>query len=320
MFGRVLSVEVIEPGGKSTFLVDPEQDINLKCSGTIEYMSVNVGAPTATIEVYNLSMEMSKSIFSNKKIGSEDGVLIRIKHGYRDEGSEPSLIFIGKVKRAFTTRVDATTTITKIYAHQLSEFFTSGVSSVYVEDGTSIYDCVQKLFETSTVQDITVNIPITLKDYYLEVGESLFGKTVDLVNQLVKKAGHILTVGATGVNIVPEKPSARDMEVIVLATLENNKLRPQSGLIGYPSVDTEGIRFDTLINPKISLYSYVWLPGAAIIERREGFTMQANLGASYDVAGLYRVVKMVTRFDSRGRDSKTSYVALSAGIGSEYYK
>lgn len=96
----------------------------------------------------------------------------------------------------------------------------------------------------------------------------------------------------------------------------------RSGLLGFPCIDTEGMRFETLINPNITLYSYVWLPNTAIIDSRDGFPgeVRAQYGAGYDPAGLYRVTKMTTQFDSHTGECKTSYLAVMAGTSSVYYK
>lgn len=331
MFGRILSVEVFDRQGDSVYLVDPTQESKLMCSGTIEYLPSSSGAPRATIQVYNIPATVAAPIFALKKtMVDEDGYnvivddpkFIRVSFGYEDENDgKLSTIFLGTIARAFTTRQDALTTITKIYAYQVQNFFTSGVSTAQFDAGTSVYEVVEGLFENSTVQGIDYQIPDGLKEYYIDSPISFYGKTLDCVNSILSKVDYMISTTPMGLAFVPMRPTSADMDVVILGEYtEDGRVEARSGLIGYPCIDTEGMRFETLINPKIVLYSYVWLPNSAIIDSRDGFVPSNQFGASYDPAGLYRVVKMTTQFDSHTGACKTSYVAVMAGTSSAYYK
>ena len=328
MFGRILSVEVFDINGDSTFLVDSEQETRLACNGTIEYLPAASGAPRATLEVYNLPATFSETLFANHLLGIEkDGdirtvKMLRICFGYEDEnGGKTSAIFVGKIARAFNTRYDATTVITRIYAYQLVDMFTTAVSSVLLEAGMSIYECMEKLFENCSVKGADIQIPDALRAFKIGVDLSCYGKTLDYVSYLARTVDYIVVTTPLGMTFSPVKPSQGDLDVVVLARYtEDGKVEAQSGLIGFPCIDTEGMRFETLINPNIRLFTYVWVPSSAILDQRVGYLPTANFGATYDPAGLYRVVKMTTKFDSQVGDCKTSYVALSAGASSKYFK
>lgn len=335
MFGRVLSVEVFDKEGVSTYLVDPLQESKLACSGTIEYLPTSSGAPRATIQVYNLPATLAATIFAIKKTVQDpstgeskvvdDKKLIKVSFGYRDENDgQLSTIFIGSIARAFTTRHDAKTTVTKIYAYQVQNLFTSAVSSAVFEAGTSVYDVVSGLFENSTVKGIDVQIPENLKDVVIDSPRSFYGKTLDCVNSILSKVDYLVSTTPMGVSIIPMRPSQNNLDVVVLGEYVDGgrRVEARSGLIGIPCIDTEGMRFETLINPKITLYSYVWIPNTAIIDNRTGFPgeVSAQFGAGYDPAGIYRVVKMTTQFDSQTGDCKTSYLAVMAGTSSAFYK
>ena len=332
MFGRILSVEVFDSQGNSTFLVDPDQETKLMCSGTIEYLPTSSGAPRATIQVYNIPATLAAPIFALKKTvqNSETGEseevddpkMIRVSFGYEDENDgELRTLFVGTIARAFTTRYDATTTVTKIYAYQVSNLFTSAVSSAQFNAGTAVYDVIDGLFKNSTVNGISVDIPTSLKEVFIKEDVSYYGKTLDCVTEVLSDFDYLISVTPLGVFILPMKPSSNDLDVVILGVYdEDGRVKAQSGLIGFPCIDTEGMRFETLINPKITLYSYVWLPNTAIIDDRDGFVPESQFGAGYDPAGLYRVVKMTTQFNSHSGDCKTSYVAVMAGTSSAYYK
>lgn len=332
MFGRILSIEVFDKYGDSAFLVDPDQETKLQCSGTIEYLPSSSGSPRATIQVYNIPATIAAPIFALKKtmvdestgedVLVDDPKFIRISFGYQDENDgKTSVIFVGTIARAFTTRQDATTTITKIYAYQIQNFFTSAVSTAQFDTGTSVYDVVEGLFENSTVQGMDYQIPEALKEHYIDSPISFYGKTLDCVNSILSKVEYMISTTPMGIVFVPMRPTSADLDVVILGEYtEDGKVVARSGLIGYPCIDTEGMRFETLINPKIVLYSYVWLPNSVIIDNRDGFVPSNQFGASYDPAGLYRVVKMTTQFDSHVGACKTSYVAVMAGTSSAYYK
>lgn len=332
MFGRILSIEIINRDGESTFLVDPlQKEGRLMCSGTIEYLPSASGAPRATIQVFNLPSILSSQIFAmNKIVTNDQGVeetvddtkLIRVSFGYEDENDgETSVIFMGRIARAFTTRSDAVTTITKIYAFQISDFFNSAISYAQFDVGTTIYECVEKLFAQSSVTGISVQIPEALRSFSIDSSISFYGKTLDSVNSLLIKVEHMLVMTPMGINIVPVRVSSADLDAVVLGSYDDSgKVVARSGLIGFPSMDSEGMRFNTLINPRITLFSYVWLPNSIIIDERDGFVPSTQFGATYDPAGLYRVTKMTTVFNSHAGDCKTSYIAVSAGTSSQYYK
>lgn len=334
MFGRILSVEVFDINGKSRFIVDPTQETKLMCSGTIEYLPTSSGAPKATIQIYNLPATLATPIFSLKKQVTnqttmekeyvDDPKFIRISFGYRDENDgQISDIFIGSIVRAFTTRKDALTTVTKVYAYQLQSLFATSVSSCLFEAGTSVYDVVDGLFKSATVQGVEYEIPEIFKGLKIDAPQSFYGKTLDCVDKVVQKVDYMVSTTPLGVSFVAVRPTQADLDVTILAEYDDEgKVVARSGLIGFPCIDTEGMRFETLINPKILLYSYVWLPNNIISDDRYGSDAfpQYNFGATYDPAGLYRIVKMETQFDSHMGDCKTSYVAVAAGTSSAYYR
>lgn len=330
MFGRILIVEVFDKEGNSTYLVDPLQKTRLMCSGIIEYLPTSSGAPRATIQVYNIPATLAQSIFALQKYVNDavvdDPKFIRVQFGYEDENNgELRDIFIGRIARAFTTREDTLTTVTKIYAYQLSDFYTSGVSSAQFDAGTSVYELVESLFKNSTVPNTSVQIPEALKNMFIDTPLSFYGKTVDCVNSVLenKQVNYMLSPSALGLSIVPMSVSQHEIDAIILGKYEDDgKVHACNGLIGFPCIDTQGMRFETLINPLITLYSYVWLPNSVIIDNRDGFPgeIQSTFGATYDPAGLYRVTKMTTRFDSHTGDCKTSYLAVAAGVSSAYYR
>lgn len=333
MFNRILGVSVFDSSGECVYLVDPEQETKLMCSGTIEYLPSSSGCPRATIQVYNLPATLSDSIFSS--VGAtldagEAGLLearqekyIRVSFGYADEdGGRLGDIFVGKIVRAFTTRYDAVTTVTKIYAYQLADFFNSSVSSAQFDAGTTVYDVVAGLLSSATVP-ITCEIPEDLKSYAIDSAVSFYAKTVDCLESVLERVNYLVRTTPLGLSIVSASPSVPKLDVVILGKYdESGKVVSCSGLVGYPNIDTEGMRFSTLINPKISLYSYVWLPNQAIIDERDGFPgeVDTQFGAGYDPAGIYRVTKMTTRFNSHAGECKTEYLAVMAGVSSKYYK
>ena len=334
MFGRRLSVEVFDSTGQSVFLVDPEQDSPLLCSGTIEYLPSSSGSPRATIQVYNLPATLSSSIFSSVRtvldeetgnsVQVDDPKMIRVSFGYTDEDDgKLSVIFVGRIVRAFSTRYDAVTTVTKIYAYQLSNFYTSSVSSAQFDAGTSVYDVVAGLLENATVQGVDCEIPEALKNYFIDSPISFYAKTLDCLESILGKVNYLVCPTPLGLSIVSATPSVAQLDVVVLAAYdESGKISACSGLIGYPNIDTEGMRFETLINPNINLYSYVWIPNQLIVDNRDGFPgeVSTQFGAGYDPAGIYRVVKMTTRFNSHAGECKTEYLAMMAGASSAYYQ
>lgn len=335
MYGRILSVEVIDADGNATYIVDPEQETRLMCSGTIEYLPASAGSPRMTLQIYNLPSTISAKLFEDATISDldEDGSsvsvvrekLVRVSFGYEDEDYGLQTIFIGSIVRSFTTRYDATTTITKVYAYQLGNLINSCLSSAQFNSGDTLYDCCEQLLDYSgghCSYKIEFQIPDVLQKYRIDSDLSFYGKTVDGLTNLVSKVGYMVAITPGGGTIIPQGVDVNEMEFVVLADYEGEgedaKIVARSGLIGYPCMDSDGIRFSTLINPKIVLYSYVFLPNSIIIDNRDGFTPSAQFGATYDPAGLYRVTKLTTVFDSHTGQCKTDYIAVAAATLSRY--
>lgn len=347
MFGRLLRVEVFQrdydtAGHNSTVLVDPYDDNCLKCSGTIEYLPTSSGAPRCTLQIYNLPRDKASKIFQLKSYETdekgvtkevENPIFIQISFGYRDENNgELSKIFVGQIAKAFTTRYDSTTTVTKIYAYSLASLFTSAFTSLNLEptdeDGNrlTVYDAVNKIFENSTYPGIVDNFSKSISSEVAEEFKkskitaplSYYQLTLDALGTLLKEANlqYDMVVSPSGyLNFVKRYPTGSVSATVLADVDEDRKIKSMSGLIGIPGLDTDGMRFSTLINPTITLYSYVYLPAYAISDNRDGFPGETNtqFGASYDPAGLYRITKMTTHFDSHKGDCKTDYVAMSAG-------
>lgn len=332
MFGRILSIEVFDKYGNATYLVDPTQETKLMCSGTIEYLPSSSGAPRATIQVYNLPATISNVLFALKKqdvdeatgesVWVDDPKFIRVGFGYQDEDNgKVHTIFDGTIARAFTTRTDALTTITKIYAYQISNFFNSAVSSAQFDVGTSVYDVVDGLIKNSTVPGMECYIPDHLKGVKIDSSVSFYGKTIDCLRSVLTKVEYLVATNPMGLSILPMRSTVSKLDVVVLGEYgKDGRLEARSGLIGFPCLDTEGMRFETLINPNITLYSYVFVPNRVITDERDGFVPETSYGATYDPSGIYRVVKMTTQFDSHVGECKTSYLAVSASTTAAYYK
>lgn len=346
MFGRLLKVEVFrkdfdDNGHNSTVLVDPSDRNCLKCSGTIEYLPTSSGAPRCTIQIYNLPYDKASTIFSMKTYETgDDGVtrevydprFIQVSFGYEDENNgELSKLFVGTISRAFTTRLDSTTSVTKIYAYSLSALFTSAFTSLNLDTHDSqgnqltVYDAIEAILNNSTYKNLSKNfdkvIPSEISDDFkkskIVAPLSFYQPTLDCINTVLNATNlqYDMTVSPSGdLKFVKRYPQG-NVNATVLADFKDGKIQSMSGLIGIPCLDTEGMRFETLINPTITLYSYVWLPSGAIIDERTGFAGEVNTqyGASYDPAGLYRVTKMTTHFDSQKGNCKTEYIAMSAG-------
>lgn len=348
MFGRLLQVEVFDKSGEASLLVDPTKEDCLKCSGTIEYLPISSGAPRCTIQIYNLPYDLSQKIFAQVKYVKDgstgeseelyDPRFIRVSFGYRDENNgQLSSIFVGTIAKAFTTRYDATTTITKIYAYQLHDLFTSAFTSLQINPTyeingeshqTTAFDAINKIFENSTYKNFSIDIPSEVQRDFQQVKVtspmSFYKSTLDCVQSILTAAhlNYMITTTPGGLLKFVKKYPQGNVDAVPLTNYtQDGKVVAASGLIGIPCLDTDGMRFETLINPNIVLYSYVWLSNSAISDNRDGFPGEVNTeyGATYDPAGLYRVVKMSTKFDSHRGECKTDYLAVSAGISSKYY-
>ena len=110
--------------------------------------------------------------------------------------------------------------------------------------------------------------------------------------------------------ITPEEGNLED--VVYFTTKTDGKVTSMSGLIGIPRLTNDGLHFNCLINPKLSIYGVCYIDNSIIsISQTEAIPSSVQIGATLATNGMYRIVKMTTIFSNNDPDIlKINYDAI----------
>lgn len=130
-------------------------------------------------------------------------------------------------------------------------------------------------------------------------GKILFGRPTYYLNQIAKSLNATYYNEDSTVNIV--QPSQ-------LADNEILDLSPETGLIGSPTQTEYGVNFSCLLNPLVRINSLIHLDNTKIA----GFEYEIGQAVrDLDKEGIYRVIKVTYKGDTRGDDWKCEVEAIS---------
>lgn len=130
-------------------------------------------------------------------------------------------------------------------------------------------------------------------------GKVMFGSPNQYLTQIAKSMNATYYTDDGTVNIISPKELADD---------EIFDLSPDTGLIGTPSQNEYGISCKCLLNPRMKLNSLFRLDNHRITNMK--YT-QGQAIRSLDSSGIYRVIKIVYRGDTRGNTWETEVDAIS---------
>ena len=309
MFGRLVDVIVCNSRGVAIKLVDHLQGSQaLICEGDIEAQPAEERTKLE-LSVYNLSANIRSTI------KSEELDKIIVKFGYKDlNDGELDIIFMGDIKRIIHQREDAVTSLTKFYAYEMGDCYDYGYFSGVILAGTSCYDAVMTIAKNGT-QTIPVIPSEALKRFEINKSKSYYGKQMELICTIAKSCNMSVYTNNGRVIINTEQENYSTEVIIMSATNERNKLVSASGLIGIPTMTDDGVQFECLINPRMTVFSLVLIANSLISDTREGFEPSNQAGAEFDQNGIYRVISIDTHFTNGMGESKMTCKALSR----EYY-
>lgn len=305
MFGRLLDVTLSKLDGTSFVIVDHTNGVNnLNVEGTIlRYPYTDVD--TCTLTIYNLPS------WIRGEIAVGEYTILTVKFGYEDENNI-STIFQGNIQRLIYQRSSPETSKTIFYAWDSGEFRNFGFFSRSYADGVNYYQIARDICTTGNVP-ISSELSEKLKTYTVQGSKTFFGSQEQALQSLADDAGMLYTT-SNGVAKILEKSSTNQrQEVIVFSRrLESGKVVGDSGLIGIPTLTSDGLMFDCLINPKLEIYSIALFDNSIISNEQTGAVPQnTSLGAQLDSNGLYRVVKITTKFRNDGGTCSSSVKALA---------
>lgn len=283
---------IVDLGNKEAFDVS-----ELRCTFEI-IKSAYFEANQSKIAIYNLNPNDE-----NKLIKA--GQRIIIEAGYN--GDQYGKIFTGNVIQPLRSKengVDYKLTLISMDSDRYVTYGLVGVALVAQQSARDAIDaCVSKAgaltnqnygMQRGIVPEQRINYPR---------GKVLFGSPTQYLNQIAKSMNATYYNEDGTVNIVSPKELA-DNEIFDIG--------PTSGMIGTPLQTEFGISVSCLLNPRIRINSLIHVDNKKI----ENYQYQQGSPVrQLDTEGIYRVIKLTHRGDTRGDEWVTEIEAIGqAGL------
>jgi len=240
--------------------------------------------------IYNLDADTENKII-------REGMRIVIEAGY--EGSQYGKIFDGYVIQPVREKVDGTTFKLTLRSIDGDRFMAYGFVNMNLGRSLTRKQVANEICAKAT-NPIQVNsISEGFTDSKLSRNVVLFGYGKNYLNQLAQseKAQFYIDNGKVNIIKVSDVPTGQTIE-----------LSPSSGLIGVPTQTTDGITAVSLLNPRIQPNTWVHIDNSLI--RAKKFDI-GEMPRALDIDGLYRVISVRYKGDTRGQNWYTEFDAIS---------
>lgn len=265
----------------------------LRC--TFEVSKTMFQPQFSSVTIYNLNVETENQLISG-------GDTIYIEAGY--EGEQYGLIFMGDVVQPVRGKEDGVTY--KLTLNSLDSDRQLNVGSFVAfstAKGMTARDIVTNVSSKAKIPMQLGSISQGLSEAKLTRGKVFFGKSQDYLRQVSLSNSATFYMDDGKVNIIKATDYPRN-EIVDLA--------PESGLIGTPMQDEYGVTFKCLLNPRLRLNSLVRIDNRLIQAQTYQF---GQIPRSLDAAGIYRIVELRHRGDTRGEEWYTECVTVSQAGG-----
>lgn len=300
LFGRKYSILVSDESGNTI-------DVSgLSCSFEINktaYLQLNV----STIDIYNLSPETENAIIT-------DGVYVTVQAGYQ-EADHFGTIFRGRIYQKIKRKEENEATyILKLICMSSQRFFSYAVNAASLAANQNAYDALLGSIRSTVFEGTSVEVgQVKMADIVYPRGKVLYGNARKVLSNLSKSTSTSFYFDDETINTLDLTSLPADNEVVYL--------NPRSGMIGSPSeissdVGGAAVSVTSLLNPLVHLQNLVHIDNSSIIQRQYSVE-SGELSRRYflDKNGLYRVIKITHRGDTRGNDWFTNIEAVSQSGG-----
>lgn len=296
LYGRKYRVFVDIGGGKS---FDVSQ---LRCTFEIIKTS-QMEANQSIVQIYNLNPEDENKII-------KQGQRIIIEAGY--VGSQYGKIFVGNIIQTIRSKEDGVDYVLTLVSMDNDRYTAYGLINVALVSQQSARDAVSALASKASV---TTELGyITEMNTKYPRGKVMFGMSRDYLSQIAssENSSYYSEDGKVNIVNIQQQPGNRI-----------KSYGPRNGLIGTPAQNNQGITCTVLLDPSVKTNCFFHIDNTLI----KGYQYQVgNAVRQLDNEGLYRVIKLTHRGDTRGQDWYTEIEAVSqAGLlpsmiaGSAFY-
>lgn len=238
----------------------------------------------AEITIYNLSDEIS-----NREITKGAGVLLEA--GY--ENGDYGLIFSGNIVQIAKGKENGTDNYLKILAQDNINFLNKNSINQTIKSGANHSDIINSIVNNSKEKTQTGIVAQELNQKKLSRGKVMFGDPKNIIREVAKSSNLQFYSDDGFINIV---------KTTNLSPNEALELNPSTGLIGYPTLNEDGISCVCLLNPRLALNSLIKIENKYI----------NNENGNYAQNGVYKIIKLEFTGDTRGNDWYCNIEAISS--------
>lgn len=234
---------------------------------------------SAEVTIYNLSADTETDIFKN-------GNYLTLELGY--ENGAFGVAFEGFIYQPIRGKEDSCTTFLRLVC--IDGYYASamGICNVVLSAGQDGLSIAKQVCRSSSIPfDIESG---ELSGQKTTRGKTISGNPVEILRSIAinNNSAFYFNHGKARISALSKSPPANILS-----------LNAQTGLVGMPQQTDEGIVFTCLINPGIDLDSWVYLNNKLIIPNQLEFGVPQTL---LDMDGLYRIIGIKGRGDTRGQD------------------
>lgn len=242
---------------------------------------------TASIRVYNLApgtLERARKEFTR----------VLLQAGYE---SNFGLIFSGTVIQYRFWNENNTDGVFDIWASDGDEAYNYAVVNTALPADSSVKDmilaCAKSMKEKGVSIESLQESMAGLPDKTLPGGQVMYGPAKKYLRQAAQDMGFSWSIQDGELRIIDDAGYLPGEAV---------ELNFASGLLGSPEQTNNGVKVKCLLNPRLRVGGRVKLNNQGIALARQDIFMGAAALPSLDRDGLYRVLKIEIKGDTRGND------------------
>lgn len=276
---------------------------NLRCTFRIEKVAMQT-ANYAEVSIYNLSAGTEAEIIKEgDRVIVEagyQGVITTDANGNLIEATpkQYGVIFDGLVIQALRDKEDNVNYKLTLVCMDGDSFLANNIIKLSVGGGQNQRQIVETIVSKAETPTETARITPDLSTQTLPRGKVFFGTPKQYLNKIASdnNANFWVDDGAVYITKSTDIPAG---EALVLT--------PQTGLLGVPQQNQDGIECKCLLNPNIKLMTMIKIDNSMIRQLKQ---QVGQYPALLDADGQYQVYKVSYVGDTRGDDWQTEIVGI----------
>lgn len=272
---------------------------NLRCTFQAQHYALNY-PNICQLTVYNLNAQTENAII-------QEGYRLTVTAGYKNN---PGQIFDGDIVMCTRSRQNGTDMVLNILAMDGGEFFQFGFSNFCLQKGQSARDVVKHIANTASTPINIGYVSPALDSMKFSKSFAAHGKASESLDDIAKSINGTWFIEGGKLYVVAYSDSAAKLPLGKQAVV----LTPETGLLGNPQQQGQGVQARSLLNPAIQLYGLVNIPNVYITEQMvniSDYSSGISMKYSLDPYAIYRVISVNHNGDTRGNAWYSDIVTVS---------